>query len=1186
VRSSIGALIASLVPFIANANVLPPRPMRFAALSLDQGLSQSSVYCVHQDRDGFIWLCTEDGLNRYDGATVTVFRNDPTDAESLPASFVWDVAEDAHGDLWIATDGGGLARRDRATERVVRYGTREGLSSLRVRAVHVDAAGRVWIGTSQGLDVLDPATGAVTHYRADPANSATLSDDRVTAIHEDGGGVIWIGTRAGLNRYDASRRVFTRFQPLNGDPTTLTHGHVRSLLTDAEGTLWVGTSAGLSALRGGGFETFKAGGTSTTLSNDVVWALALDSAGRLWVGTEDGLNLFDREKRTFARYGGDETRPGALGDGSILSLYSDHGGVLWVGTRLGGAYRWNPRTWSFGHTRLGGTGAAAHYITSFAVDVAGKLLVGTLGDGLHVLDRAQQSTAVIRRGSTLIRGLTDDRVMSLLFDREGRLWAGTMSGGLHLLMPGEKAFRVLRHDPARADTLGTNAVMSLLQDRQNRIWVGTYNGGLNRVDPATGKVVRHRSDPANPHTLSSDIASCIAEGKDGGLWVGTEAHGLNLLDPETGRVIRFRHDSKDLYSLSSDTVLSLLVSSDGRLWAGTRGGGVNLLETLDRGAARAVFRRFAQREGLSSAMVYGLQEDTAGSIWLATNAGLSVLDPRTMRFRNYDVSHGVQASEFNFGAHYRSSTAELFFGGVDGFNAFYPERIEAAIRPPDVVLTSILKLNQPVALDRAVHTIESIDLSHSDDVVTFEFAAMDFAAPGRVRYAYRMDGFNDEWIDLGNERRVTYTDLDSGRYVLRVRAENNDGLASEREMRLAINVQPPPWRTWWAHFLYALAGGAVIAAIARQRQLKARRADEYRRHLEQEVEARVRDIEALIDLREKEHLREFLKPLSEETQRVPSNEALTLDLGTLGEAAPQTVVPSATFSERFDNLEAVGRGGMGIVYRARDRELDETVAIKLLRKGLIAGDEEVRERFKREIKLARRVTHPNVLRLYEFGEHNGTPYISMEFVEGVTLKQVIASLGAFPLVAGMCIARQACAGLGAAHAHGIVHRDVKPHNMLVLPATGALKIADFGISRATAVSWDVETLTARGAVIGTPEYIAPEQALGREISPRTDVYAMGVVLFEVFTGTLPFVGETPMATILLHIQSIPPQPSSQNPAIPPGLEQMILRCLEKDPAQRFADANDLLRALTATVTSTELSALAAAVTRTAPPLRM
>jgi serine/threonine-protein kinase len=341
----------------------------------------------------------------------------------------------------------------------------------------------------------------------------------------------------------------------------------------------------------------------------------------------------------------------------------------------------------------------------------------------------------------------------------------------------------------------------------------------------------------------------------------------------------------------------------------------------------------------------------------------------------------------------------------------------------------------------------------------------------------------------------------------------------------------------------------------------------------------------LADLREKDQmiafLREGMTALRQAAATTPTpgpaggaapspGATVSLEAPTVASPAPGgALARGQVFADRYEILGTLGRGGMGVVYRARDRQLDEVVALKLLRAEALASDPTLLERFKQEIKLARRITHRNVLRTHDFGETAGVPYISMEYLEGVTLKELVRNRGALPLGVGLSVAKQMCHGLGAAHEGGVVHRDIKPQNMLILPETGELKIMDFGIARVSSIEAGDAGLTIAGTVMGTPDYMPPEQAQGRPADFRSDLYSLAVVFFEIFTGKLPFKAETAMAVVAAHLQQPPPRPRSLNPRLPPELEAAILKGLQKDPARRWQSADEVLEALSAVSSQAE-----------------
>jgi diguanylate cyclase (GGDEF)-like protein len=422
------------------------------------------------------------------------------------------------------------------------------------------------------------------------------------------------------------------------------------------------------------------------------------------------------------------------------------------------------------------------------------------------------------------------------------LWIGTMGGGLNRLDPATGRFTALRHDPADASTISADAIMSLFEDRDGNLWVGTFGGGLNLYDRATARFTRFAADPAAADSLGSPRVTSIAQDLSGAMWIGTDGGGLNLLDPATRAIRQYRHDPGRAGTLSADTVYSVHVDRAGNVWVGTQGGGLDRVVGSASDPQGITFANVSESEGLPNNVIYGIRSDQAGNLWLSTNAGLARFDPGSGAVKAFRRSQGLQGDEFNFGAHYRSGDGKLYFGGADGYNAFYPERLEEGSVPPAVVLTAFEKMNQPVDTGAPYDRLDAAVLHHGDDVVTFELAALDFNAPGENRYAYMLDGFDSKWVDLGQDRRITYTNLDAGDYVFRARAASSDGVWSDTGMTIALRVEPAPWATWWAYSVYGLASVMLLGAIWRGQQRKRVRQAEYRQQLEREVKARTAEL--------------------------------------------------------------------------------------------------------------------------------------------------------------------------------------------------------------------------------------------------------------------------------------------------------------------------------------------------------
>jgi len=820
-------LAASL---LAGPVVAQTPSIRFTGLSLEDGLSQNTVTAIVQDQAGFIWFATQDGLNRYDGYEFVHLKHDPQDPASLRSDSIFALHLDPEGNLWVGTEGGGLSRWDAQTDSFVHYGTEhgapEGLGRERVRVISRDKNNVLWLGLHQsGLYRFDETTAQWQQFLTDPDNVKSLSDNRVRAIHEDSTGRLWIGTLGGLNLLDRTTGSFTRF---NNDPqisTSISDDAVRTIFEDSQRRLWIGTlGGGLNRFdrSTGTFEHFSHDGNDpSSLSENRVRTILEDSDGRLWVGTDRGINLL-HEDGSFTRYGHDPSDASSLSADRVMSLFQDRAGMLWVGTQGAGVDRWHPLEWSFGHYKGGVAGLSNDVVHAFAEGHDGLLYVGTLGGGLNVVDRVKGTTQVLRKNPENPSSLSDDRVTALLLDSTGALWVGTLAGGLNRQIPGSDGFEHFRADEANQGSLPSDVIMTVFEDRQGEIWVGTYGGGLSHFDRNSGSFSSFRNETDNPSSISGNMVSTIAEDPSGNLWVGTLGDGLNFFDREAMQFRRFRHDPFRDSSLSSDEILSLHLDPSGVLWIGTQGGGLNRLERLEADAASTAFRRYSEHDGLPNDVIYGILPGADDGLWLSTIQGLARFEPDQEVFETFDATDGLQDNEFNLGAYYRSESGELFFGGLNGFNAFFPDRIERNTSVPTLALTSFLKLNEPAQIEQPLNQLKQLDLSYSDYVVSFEFVALDYRAPDSNRYAYKLEGLDESWIELGNRNQITFTNLDPGAYTLKVRGSNSDGIWNNDGINLPIAVAAPPWQQWWAYALYALATMLIIVKFVSVQRAKER----------------------------------------------------------------------------------------------------------------------------------------------------------------------------------------------------------------------------------------------------------------------------------------------------------------------------------------------------------------------------
>jgi len=856
--------------------------IKFERVSLEQGLSDSTAFCMLQDSQGFMWFGTHDGLNKYDGYDFKVYRHDPEAPHSLSNSDVRCLHEDQSGILWIGTNGGGLNRFDRENERFIHYqydpDDSHSLSNDVVKVIYEDRSGVLWIGTEDGLNRFDRKTAGFVRYRNVPNDLNSLSHNSVTSIYadklhpEDQSGVLWVGTfGGGLNAFDRDSGQFVRYQAglpdpssLSGsygpssDPNSLSSNFVTSIYEDRVGRLWIGTWGGLSELNreaapgtdAGRFTHYQANpNVPTSLGHNYVLSIHEDQSGVLWIGTGGGgLDQFDPESGRFIHYKADPDDPHSLSNDRVWSIYQDQSGVLWVGTGGGGLNKSYLETQEFVHykTDPGDPNSLSHNnvlaIYEQAVDGAhpgedqsSVLWIGTGGGGLNKLDRETGQFTHYQNDPDDPRSLSHNTVASIYEDRSGVLWVGTF-GGLNRFEQRGERFILYQNDPDDPYSLGGNSVRAILEDQSGVLWIGT-GSGLDRFDRKLGQFAHYQADPNDPHSLSHNNVLAIYEDRSGVLWVGTFGGGLNRFDRDSERFSHFQTDPNDRNSLSDNNVASIYEDRSGVLWIGTFSGGLN---RFDRDSETFTRYRCREKGGLPSDAVYGILEDEQGRLWLSTSKGLSKFDPRTGTFKNYDVRNGLQGNEFNGGAYHRSSSGEMFFGGTNGFNAFYPRRIRDNPYVPPIVITSLTPGGGHTDVGGAVENVRQLTLSWPNNFFEFEFAALSYVQPEKNQYAYILEGFEEDWNTIGTRRFGRYTNIPGGTYTLRIRGSNNDGIWNVAGTSVDVTVVPPFWETWWFVGIVALllVGGTIGGYRLRVKGIETRS-----RELERQVAQRTYEIE-------------------------------------------------------------------------------------------------------------------------------------------------------------------------------------------------------------------------------------------------------------------------------------------------------------------------------------------------------
>ncbi|NIR63280.1 MAG: histidine kinase, partial [Aliifodinibius sp.] len=500
----------------------------------------------------------------------------------------------------------------------------------------------------------------------------------------------------------------------------------------------------------------------------------------------------------------------------MQTIFEDAGGVIWVGTFGGGINKYDPNRIKFRHYRhVPNDPNSLSHNQIFAIEEDSRnsqiLWIGTFGGGLNKFNRITGEFTHYRNDPDNPFSLSEDFIQDVFVDNSGTVWIGTAANGLDKFDPDTEEFISYKHQPGDSNSLSDNRIRSIDMDSKGILWVGTYGGGLNKLNQETDTFTSYKHDPQNSKSLSNNVVKVILEGSKGQLWLGTLGGGLDRFNRETELFTHYQYDPDDTSSLSHNVVQSIYQDKDGILWIATYGGGLNKFNPQNE-----TFTHFTEQDGLPHNSLYDILADKKGHLWISSNRGLSKFNPQNNMFRNYDINDGLQSNEFSSGASHKCKDGEMFFGGINGFNRFYPDSIKDNPHVPPIVITNFQKFNQDIELDRPVSQLEELVLSHKDYVFSFKFAALDYSSPEENQYAYMLAGFEENWNYSGSRRFVTYTNLDPGEYVFRVKGSNSDDVWNETGASIQITIIPPFWETWWfTALISALLVLSLVLVIAR-----------------------------------------------------------------------------------------------------------------------------------------------------------------------------------------------------------------------------------------------------------------------------------------------------------------------------------------------------------------------------------
>jgi signal transduction histidine kinase/ligand-binding sensor domain-containing protein len=804
-----------------------PKRLQFIHLTPDDGLSSSITTSILQDHKGFIWIGTYDGLNRYDGFNFVVYKNDPADSASLSENMVRTIFEDREKNLIIGTQLG-LNLYDREKDRFLNYmidksSPLRGISCL-ISKITEDSMGNLWLATNLGLIYFNRSKNKIVQYTHDPVNPESISDNFVESVLIDKKNRLWVTTRKGLNLFQPETRTFLHITRDQSNTVDMFGTSFTDIIEDWQGNIWFGSLEGLFCLKSNPegkiiniIHYQHDPRDPYSLSINQIRSLYVDDTGNLWIGTENGgLNLFDSKNQKFWHYRNDDYDPKSLNNESIQTIYQDKTRNLWIGTFTGGInIAMENRDAIFSYQTLPGAPFSLSHntITCFLEDHLGQTWVGTDGGGLNLFN---EQTNRFLRFNMENSNISSNVILSILENKNNQIWFGTWAGGLVHFDSKTKSFTSFT---TRNSSIQDNNIYAVAEGENNDLWLGSFTHGLIHYQIKENKFTDYT--PANSG-LANQMLIKIARYSKGQFILGS-TNCFQVFSPGENRFVTYMHNPNNANSLSYPTTTDILAENDSCVWIGTHFG-------LNRfNPNNGTFKRYFEKDGLPSDVIKGLVLDKSGILWVTTNKGACKFDYKQGVFTNFTKDDGLQSNEFSERSVLKTKSGALLMGGTKGFSIVYPEKISRNLNVPDILITDLQIFNKSMKpgtenspLIKNITETKALTFSFNQSVITFYFAIMDFTAPDKNQYSYKMEGFDKEWIYHGNKREATYTNLNPGEYVFRVKGSNNDDVWNETGASIRITVLPPWWDTWWFKVIVISVIVLIIISIflLRVRQLK------------------------------------------------------------------------------------------------------------------------------------------------------------------------------------------------------------------------------------------------------------------------------------------------------------------------------------------------------------------------------
>ena len=810
-------LSGGLLTKTAAQQSAPSSKISFNHLTVENGLSQSSVLSIAQDSIGFMWFGTKDGLNKFNSQTFEVYKHDERNPASLSSSRnINTLLTDKKGNLWIGTQNGlnlYLPESNSFRHFVNDPNDQGSISNNIIRHLFQDRQGNIWAGTENGLNKL-LKNNKFQRFYSNPLKDKGIAHNLVKAIHQDHNNVLWIGTVDGLTSMtpQKGKYIFNSYFHDAGNSASLADNDINTIFEDSQHNIWIGThNFGMELLdrKTGNFRHYVAKkGQSNALLSNVIRKIKMDSSGKLWISTLNGVSIFDVASQKFTNVSHNPDDLSSLNQNSVYDILHDAAGSMWLGTYYGGVnvYHANSTPFRTYKANPGKNGISSNVISAIVEDKAHNLWIGTEAEGLNYYNRMTGLFTSFKSDGESNKSLSSNLVKAVSIDRKGWVWVGTYEGGLDVYMPETRSFKHYKSSTL-PNGLNSNRIVCMLHDSRGRLWLGTRSQGIF--------IYNEQSDNFrvfNGGHESEDLryARCFYEDARHNIWLATNS-GTYIVPVSGGRARRFEHpDTKVRF----DDINFIREDSKGIIWLGSYESGLIRYDPVKNN-----IQNYTVENGLPGNNTLGLLEDKRGFLWVSTSNGLSRFNGKV--FTNYTVGDGLPGNVFNSNSFFKDARGEMFFGGYNGLVSFFPEQIRRNRLVPKAVFVRLKLFNKQVSIDdetkllaRNISLTSEINFSYHQNIFTVDFALLNYIKSEKNRYAYKLEGFEKEWNYVSSPS-ASFTNLPAGTYTLLVKGSNNDGVWTAKPARLIIHVHPPFWKTWWAYLFYVVCIAGLVFLIFR-----------------------------------------------------------------------------------------------------------------------------------------------------------------------------------------------------------------------------------------------------------------------------------------------------------------------------------------------------------------------------------